>query len=122
MDTQLLTFAMILVLMRRRRVRLIGRNRRYWVHPIHKARNQIGEFFTLIPLLEKDEEKFIDYFRVNFNQFNILLNKVKPNSFGAEYYSICRHVISKIILGRLKFVISMRNNKGIWGGGVNNFF
>ncbi|GBN46829.1 hypothetical protein AVEN_51539-1 [Araneus ventricosus] len=63
------------LLYRRLRRRRIKRN--YWVHPINQKREQIGIFHTLLKELQKDENKFFNFFRMTIPSFNELHQRLK---------------------------------------------
>ncbi|GBN86322.1 hypothetical protein AVEN_188555-1 [Araneus ventricosus] len=63
------------LLYRRLRRRRIKRN--YWVHPINQKREQIGIFHTLLKELQKDENKFFNFFRMTIPSFNELYQRLK---------------------------------------------
>ena len=50
------------------------RRQKCWVHDINQSRDGEGEINTLYPRLRKDESKFMDYFRMNFAQFDYLFS------------------------------------------------
>ncbi|CAG5045969.1 unnamed protein product [Parnassius apollo] len=55
------------------------RAKRKWsVHPLWRMRNFNGEFNTLCRYLADDEDKFFGYFRMSKENFDILLNELKP--------------------------------------------
>ena len=69
--------AAALLLYRRRQNRKI--KRRFWVHDIHLARDEYGEFHQLIAReLALDEDCFFQYFRMCHDQFDELLAMVGP--------------------------------------------
>jgi len=53
--------------------------RRYWVHPIYEDRKEKGAFALLFVQLLEDEEKFVNYFRMDIRCFNLLVEKIKPH-------------------------------------------
>jgi len=55
------------------------KNRRFWVHPINKERNEKGVFTNLFPQLINDPEKFHQYFRMSYDQFSFLHNLIKDD-------------------------------------------
>ena len=55
------------------------KNRRFWVHPINKERNEKGIFVNLFPQLMNDPEKFHQYFRMSYDQFSYLHNLIKAD-------------------------------------------
>ncbi|KAL4120277.1 hypothetical protein QTP88_012999 [Uroleucon formosanum] len=55
------------------------KNRRFWVHPINKERNEKGVFTNLFPQLINDPEKFHQYFRMSYDQFSYLHNLIKDD-------------------------------------------
>ncbi|GBM82602.1 hypothetical protein AVEN_255407-1, partial [Araneus ventricosus] len=63
------------LLYRRFRRRRIKRN--YWVHPINQKREQIGIFHTILKELQKDENKFFNFFRMTIPSFNELHQRLK---------------------------------------------
>ncbi|GBM05650.1 hypothetical protein AVEN_202274-1 [Araneus ventricosus] len=63
------------LLYRRLRRRRIKRN--YWVHPINQKREQIGILHTLLKELQKDENKFFNFFRMTIPSFNELHQRLK---------------------------------------------
>ncbi|GBN58080.1 hypothetical protein AVEN_258008-1 [Araneus ventricosus] len=63
------------LLYRRLRRRRIKRN--YWVHPINQKRERIGIFHTLLKELQKEENKFFNFFRVTIPSFNELHQRLK---------------------------------------------
>lgn len=54
------------------------RRRRVWVHPILAGREQHGEFHRLVQELRLDGERFQRYFRLDRDQFDVLLAKIGP--------------------------------------------
>jgi hypothetical protein len=71
----------IILLLRRRskrRQRTTIKRRRYWVHPIHQARKELGAYYKLLPQLVDDEEKFFNYMRMDRNSFQTLLQWIGP--------------------------------------------
>ncbi|GBN85399.1 hypothetical protein AVEN_76840-1 [Araneus ventricosus] len=67
------------LLYRRLRRRRIKRN--YWVHRINQKREQIGIFHTLLKELQKDENKFFNFFRMTIPSFNELHQRLKTKIF-----------------------------------------
>ncbi|GBM08397.1 hypothetical protein AVEN_108389-1 [Araneus ventricosus] len=63
------------LLYRRLRRRRIKRN--YWVHPINQKRKQIGIFHTLLKELQKDENKFFNFFLMIIPSFKELHQRLK---------------------------------------------
>lgn len=56
-----------------------NRVKRKWsVHPLWRTRKFYGEFNTLCKYLPDDEDKFFGYFRMSKENFDILLNELKP--------------------------------------------
>lgn len=55
------------------------KNRRFWVHPINKKRDEKGIFINLFPQLINDPEKFHQYFRMSYGQFTDLHNLIKDD-------------------------------------------
>jgi len=51
--------------------------RRYWVHPLIRNRENSGKFLTLYNDLRKYPEKFFDYYRMSINSFDELLKIVR---------------------------------------------
>lgn len=49
-----------------------------WVRPMFQDHEVFGEWFTLVPTLRDDEEKFYNYFRMFPKDFDFLLKKVGP--------------------------------------------
>ena len=69
--------AAALLLYRRRKNR--KRKRHFWVHDIHLARDEYGEFHQLISReLALHEDCFFQYFRMYHDQFDELLAMVGP--------------------------------------------
>ncbi|RXN38386.1 ANTAGONIST OF LIKE HETEROCHROMATIN PROTEIN 1-like protein [Labeo rohita] len=64
-----------LCLLRRRRQLL---QKRLWVHPILRSRNERGEFHSLIQELHLDEDRHKEYFRLSTAEFDRLLTMVAP--------------------------------------------
>ena len=54
------------------------KKRCFAVHEINKSRKQFGTFYTLMPQLCADPEKFFNYVRMYPEQFNEVLEKVCP--------------------------------------------
>lgn len=52
--------------------------RKWSVHPLWRRRQFDGEFNTLCRYLPDNEEKFFRYFRMSKENFDILLNELKP--------------------------------------------
>lgn len=81
---------------------LIGRKRRYWVHPLNQQRARYGEYKVLCLELEKYPEKYFTYFRMSQNQFDALLQKIEPDIVsGKTKYRIP-------IEPKLKLVLTLR--------------
>ncbi|KAL1516273.1 hypothetical protein ABEB36_000192 [Hypothenemus hampei] len=53
------------------------KRRRVWIHKAWTKRDTEGEYATLFKELVDDEVKFHQYFRMNYNIFTCLLNKIK---------------------------------------------
>lgn len=62
----------LLLLLLRRRRRKRKRKTRAWVLEILMNRGQDGHFFTLYPLLRRNEEQFFNYFRMSIASFDEL--------------------------------------------------
>lgn len=45
------------------------KSRRHWIHPLNRTREINGEFHCLFKVLENDDEKFHQYFRLSKAQF-----------------------------------------------------
>ncbi|GFO47250.1 protein antagonist of like heterochromatin protein 1 [Plakobranchus ocellatus] len=54
------------------------RNHRFWVHEILKRRKGYGAYYHLVKEPEFDREKYKEYFRMTFEQLEILLSFVGP--------------------------------------------
>lgn len=54
------------------------KGRRFWVHPLNKARKKCGEFYTKFGRLRQHEDVFYEYFRMSIAQFDYLLKLVTP--------------------------------------------
>ncbi|GBO05249.1 hypothetical protein AVEN_233333-1 [Araneus ventricosus] len=67
--------AALWLLYRRLRRRRIKCN--YWVHPINQKRKQIGIFHTLLKELQKDENKFFNFFLMTIPSFKELHQRLK---------------------------------------------
>jgi hypothetical protein len=52
--------------------------RRSWVHSINRQREKYGEYHRLVLELRLDSDRFIRYFRMTPDLFDILLSKVGP--------------------------------------------
>lgn len=50
--------------------------RRMWVHPSLLQRKKEGEYYTLYPHLINDEEKFLQYCRMDWTTFEMILKKI----------------------------------------------
>lgn len=54
------------------------RKRNIWVRPIFLERENVGEFFTLVPQLKNDLEKYRNYYRMSQECFNLILEAIRP--------------------------------------------
>lgn len=79
------------------------KRREYGIHPINQTRKKLGEFFTLIKMLEEDPMRYFNYFRMSNEQFNQILDKIKP-CLMPKY----KHSRSNIISPEEKLVITLR--------------
>ena len=50
------------------------KNRQIWVHPINLRRREQGAYNNLVRQLYDDEERFVQYFRLNREQFAQVLH------------------------------------------------
>ena len=50
-----------------------------WVHPINCRRPEFGAFAHLFPDLVNNPEKFYDFFRINNEQFKMLVELLRPS-------------------------------------------
>jgi hypothetical protein len=57
---------------------------RKWIHEVNMERKKFGEFHHLLKQLQKDELKFIEYFRMSIKQFDQLF---------ILYFYNTRHVV-----------------------------
>ena len=73
---QLNELVLILLIRRRQRRR---RNRTKWMHPLTSKRLTLGHYYTLIPELRADEDKFKEYFRMSFATFDELLSLLQDH-------------------------------------------
>ena len=48
-----------------KRLRVVKRKHRFWIHPILNKRKEYGACYHLVRELELDEEKYIEYFRIS---------------------------------------------------------
>jgi hypothetical protein len=48
------------------------KKRKYWIHKVFRAREEEGEFHTLLGRLKDDRQKFFKYFRMSFSKFETL--------------------------------------------------
>lgn len=48
------------------------RKRKYWVHPINKRREELGEYHRLCKELQTHEDRFFVYFRMSRQSFEEL--------------------------------------------------
>lgn len=55
------------------------RRRRYWVHPVNRKREDLGEFHRLCRELRSHEDRFFDYFRMSKENFEELHDLLQPN-------------------------------------------
>lgn len=55
------------------------RERKYWVHPILKARLSFSLCITLYPKLRDHGDKFFNYFRMSIKSFDDLLEIIKDD-------------------------------------------
>jgi hypothetical protein len=53
-------------------------NEKEWVNPIFAEREKCGEFHTLFPKLLEQPQKFYEYFRMNRDTFEYILNNIRP--------------------------------------------
>lgn len=53
------------------------RNRSMWVHPSLIDRKTEGEYYTLYSHLVNDEDKFVQYFRMNTGTFEMILSRIE---------------------------------------------
>ncbi|KAJ8939901.1 hypothetical protein NQ318_023242 [Aromia moschata] len=53
------------------------KRKKCWVNAILAKRNEFGEFHHLWDDLKKDEKKFFDYYRMNQNTFNYILDAIR---------------------------------------------
>lgn len=51
--------------------------KRFWIHDIVKSRPTEGAFYTLFEKLQKDPNKFFNYFRMSEETFNYILLHIK---------------------------------------------
>ena len=49
-----------------------------WVHPYLQTRKTEGEYYTLYRHLIDDEEKFVQYVRINFSTLEMILTEIEP--------------------------------------------
>ena len=54
-------------------------DRKHWVHPINKNRENYGEFQHLFKALKQDEARFKSYFRMSISTFEYVLELVRDN-------------------------------------------
>lgn len=54
------------------------KRRKYWINPILKKRTRLGEFHHLHRELERDPNKFFDYYRMSPHTYLYILNSIKP--------------------------------------------
>ncbi|KAK5648159.1 hypothetical protein RI129_003051 [Pyrocoelia pectoralis] len=74
-------------------------SRRTWVHNINKKREQLGEFYKLVPELRKDPRRFHMYFRMSEEEFNFLHDLIrKAVVFGRHMITPKIKFFSKRIL------------------------
>ena len=59
----------------RRRLQL--KRKKCWVNDILAKRKEFGEFNHLYDDLKKDEKKFFDYYRMNQDTFNYILDAIR---------------------------------------------
>lgn len=50
--------------------------RRFWIHDMNRARFVEGAFYTLFPRLQKDPDKFFNYFRMSERTFDYILTQI----------------------------------------------
>ena len=70
MSINLTVLAGVLLLRRRRK------EPRMWMHPMNHERLVESEYYTTMPHMRRDEEKFFKYLRMESQPFDELLHKV----------------------------------------------
>ena len=83
-EEQIDELIMALLLRRRSRRR---RNRKMWMHLLTSERLTKGQYYTLMPQLREDKEKFFSYFRMSQDTFDSLHALLKVH---IEKKSSCR--------------------------------
>jgi energy-converting hydrogenase A subunit M len=61
----------------RRRKKSKRGNRMYWVHLINQRRVEVDVFYTLFEELQRDENKFLNYFRMSISSCDELHGRLK---------------------------------------------
>ena len=52
--------------------------RKWWVHPLNKDRKEKSEYYNMTLDLRKFDDRFFDMYRLHVNQFDQLLEILKP--------------------------------------------
>ena len=53
-------------------------NRDLWVHPMNVERSEKGEFFTHYADLRYYEDRFFEFYQMNTQQFDYILERIAP--------------------------------------------
>ena len=69
---------LLLWVMRRRRTKKIKRIRRYKTRPVFQNRTTRGEMILMTEIYSRDAQMFHKCFRMNIDQFDYLLFRLKP--------------------------------------------
>ncbi|XP_023702239.1 uncharacterized protein LOC111861694 [Cryptotermes secundus] len=65
-----------------------------WVHDINLSREELGEFYTLIPQLLKDEKRFYIYFRMKIERFDEILRAIGQEDIIKQYTNCRRPILA----------------------------
>jgi hypothetical protein len=60
-----------------------------WVHKVFRAREEEGEFHTLLGRLNDDRQKFYKYFRMSVSKFEALMSLHQNNNLLLVHHKRC---------------------------------
>jgi len=54
------------------------RDRRYWIHPFNKTREETRRFLNFYEKIRSNHDKFFTYYRMSVASFDELMIKIRP--------------------------------------------